>query len=205
MTRIVLALLAFLPLATAAGQAETAALPDRIGRPTRDTIHRLADSVKAAGLPAELLIAKAQEGALKQADDARILQAVRNLARRLAEARAALPRGAAAGTLVAAASALQAGIPVAVIARYASVASGAEADLAVAFVTLADLVASTVPPDAAASSVELLLRRRAREAEMAAFRAAVARDIQSGRTADAALSDRTRAAVQALGKGPALP
>jgi hypothetical protein len=78
--------------------------------------------------------------------------------------------------------------------RLASAGDGVdEADLAVALIALADLVASRVPPEAAASSIELLLKRRAPEAEITAFRAAVTRDILAGRPPEAALSVRARA------------
>jgi hypothetical protein len=165
-------------------------LPEKLSRETRDSMMLVINQAAAAGLPTDALYAKAAEGVLKRADDARILLAMRNLSRSLAAARASLPGAAAPGTIVAAASALQAGVEPGIIARYAAVSKGSEADLALAYVTLADLIASTVPAAAASRSVELLLRNGVREAELASFRAAVVRDIQSGAKPEDALKAR---------------
>ena len=73
-------------------------------------VERLADSVRAVGLPTDPLFAKAAEGTLKGADEQRVLVAVRRLARELSEARTALGDGATIAELVAGASALHAGV-----------------------------------------------------------------------------------------------
>lgn len=171
-------------LATTAG-AQT--LPERLSRATRDSMMVVIDQATASGLPTAPLYAKAAEGVLKRAEESRILMAVRNLSRALADARGSLPAGSADATVVAAAGALQAGAERGVIARYATVSKGSQSDLAIAYVTLADLIASSVPTAAAASSVEQLLRNGMREAELATFRAAVVRDIQAGTGPEEAL------------------
>lgn len=165
-------------------------LPETLSRDTRDSLHAIIRQSAAARVPTEPLFAKAAEGVLKRATEARILAAVRGLAHALAEARAQLPDSAAAGTVVAAASAIQAGVDRGVIARYAAVSNGSEADLAVAYVTLADLIASSVPIGAATESVERLLRTGVADTELAAFRAAIARDIQNGSRPEEALRAR---------------
>jgi hypothetical protein len=174
-------------------------LPAQLAAATRDTIARLADSARVRRLPAELLVAKASEGVLKGADDARVLRAVRSLMRALEEARGALSATAPASTLAAGANALRAGVSIDAL-RKLSVAHSAtsrdHADLAVALITLADLVANSVPPAIAASSVEALLRRGAAESEMAAFRTGVTEDIRLGRTPEAAVATRTRALIR---------
>src|SRR6185437_5079601 len=71
-------------------------------------VNRIADSVRASGVPRDPLVSKAAEGVLKGADDARILDVVRRFARELATARAALGTCATTPELVAAASALHA-------------------------------------------------------------------------------------------------
>lgn len=186
--------------AAAVAQSPTAELEGRISAATRDTIDRLIDSARAVGLPTGPIAAKAAEGVLKKVDDARIIRAVRNLVRQLATARTVLPRESGTGTLVAAANALQAGVSTRALARLAAASPENDAALAVGFVTLADLVASNVPPEAAASSIEQLLQRRAPETQMAALRSAVARDIQAGRSPEDALATRTKAVVQSLGR-----
>ncbi|HEU4995495.1 MAG TPA: hypothetical protein VFT29_11785 [Gemmatimonadaceae bacterium] len=174
--------------------------PKRISTESRTTLEQLADSAHQAGLPSDPLVAKAAEGVLKGADDARIVQAVRTLVRELGAARAALPPDSRPGTIVAGASALHVGVPPAALRRLwiAGNARPSEGDLAVALVTLADLVTSRVAPEAAATSVQLLLSRRATDAEMSAFRAAVARAISAGSAPDAAIADRTQSLVQQI-------
>jgi hypothetical protein len=197
---------AALPLVIARGVAAQVPLdwPARLSGATRDSLERVADSARAARLPVELLVAKSAEGVLKGADDARILRAVRGLARELGDARAALPVGATTATLAAGASALHAGVSAQTLRRLA--AAGADpADLAVGLVTVADLVAVRVPAEAAAASVEELLRRRAPEAELSAFRAGVAQDIAAGRSPESALTVRTQALVRILEAQPLKP
>lgn len=189
--------------AQAAGQLPAATnheFPKRISTESRMALEQLADSAHQAGLPIDPLVAKAAEGVLKGADDARIVQAVRTLVRELAAARAALPPDSRPGTIVAGASALHVGVPPAALRRLWSVGipRPGEGDLAVALVTLADLVTSRVAPEAAASSVQLLLSRRATDVEMTGFRAAVARDISAGSAPDAAIADRTQSLVQQI-------
>ena len=188
-----------------AAQSPTAELDGKLSSATRDTIDRLVDSARTAGLPTMPLVAKAAEGVLKRVDEARILRAVRNLVRQLHTARGVLSREAGTGTLVAAANALQAGVSTRALARLAAASPGDDAALAVGFVTIADLVASSVPAEAAAASIEQLLQRRAPEAELTALRSAVARDIQAGRSPEEALATRTKAVVQSLGGSPTRP
>ena len=180
-------------------RAASAQLPAGLGAASKDTLRRLVDSARAVGLPGEALIAKAAEGALKGADDARIIKAVRNLVRELADARAALPPRAAAGTLSAAASAIHAGVSAqAVRDLWTADQSLPESDLAIALVTLADLVASHVPGEMAANSLRELLRRRAPESQLAAFRLGVADDVRSGSSPESAIAVRTQAIMRAL-------
>ena len=199
------AVMTLLLASVAFGQSPTAELQGKLSSAARDTVDRIVDSARVAGLPTMPLVAKAAEGVLKRVDEARILSAVRNLATQLRVARGLLPRNGTAGTLVAAANALQAGVSTRALSRLAAAAPKDDAALAVAFVTLADLVASNVPADAAAVSIEQLLERRAPEADMAAFRSAVARDIQAGRSPEDALATRTKAAVKTLSGPPARP
>ena len=175
-----------------ASQAAAQTLPEKLSRETRDSLASVIAEAKTVGLPTDALYAKAAEGVLKRADEARILLAVRNLSRTLSDARSALPAGAASSTIVAAANALQAGVERGVISRYAAVSRGSQADLSVALVTLADLIASKVPTRAASQSVEQLLRHGVRDSELASFRAAVIGDIQAGSNPEDALRSRAR-------------
>lgn len=172
---------------------------------TRDTIARLADSLRAAGLPAEPLLAKAAEGRLKGADDARILRAVRALARELGEARSALPASASTATIVAAASAIHAGVRADDVRRVVTTRGASDGDMGVALVTLADLVASRVPPSDAVAAIANLLERRATEGDMTALRLGVAQDVGAGRAPAEAVQTRARVLVDRLDTRPGEP
>jgi hypothetical protein len=198
--RIALSVVIALVASRALHAQDAGALPARLSPAARDTIARLVDSARTRRLPTELLVAKASEGVLKGADDARVVRAVRSLLRELEDARSALPASSVA-TLAAAANALHAGVSVEELRKLAAAHAGAgrggdPADLAVALITLADLVANSVPPRAAAASVEELLRRGTPEAEMAAFRTGVAEDIRLGRAPETAIATRTRASAR---------
>ena len=188
-----IALVALLSASALNAQSE---LPATLSRPARDTIERLVEVARAAGAPIEPLIAKAHEGVLKRASEERIIWAVRLLLQRQTDARSVIP-GATSAALATAVSALQAGISVETLRKLVN-SSVNNGDREIAFITVADLVASRVPPEAAAASVEQLLRRRAPLAEFENFRATVTRDIAAGQSPDAALLSRTQALVRTL-------
>jgi hypothetical protein len=168
------------------------------------SVSRIADSAHAAGLPTEPLFAKAAEGTLKGADDARILAAVHRLARELAAARGVLGSAATGAELVAGASALHAGVPPSLLARVARASGerGAPGRLVMPLVVLADMVARHVSPDVAVSSLEGLVRRSAADAELATLRAAVERDIANGEGPDAATRTQTSVVLHTLDPRP---
>lgn len=198
---LVIALAIAAPLSAVGAQTPQGELPARLQPSARAAIERIVDSLKRAGLPVEPLHAKAAEGVLKGADDARIVSAVRSLARELGDARLALGEESTAAELVAGASALHAGVP-ADLLRQLRTARDAErlprGGLAVPLVVLADLVTRRVPADTAAASVATLIARRAPDAELAALRASVEQDIVAGRSPGAALQTRTQALVRTL-------
>jgi hypothetical protein len=183
--------------------AAQAAPQGRVSATTRATLDRLIDSIRVAGLPTTPLVDKIAEGSLKGADDARILRAVRTLARELGMARDALGGPADAAVLGAAASALHAGVPESDLRRMARAGPSVEpAALASALVTLVDLVAKQVPVAPATRSIEDLLKQRATERQFAALRADVGQDILSGRSPEQSLITRTTAQLRALDATP---
>jgi len=189
-----------------AQSAAEPALPSRLGAPARAAIQSLMDSVRAAGLPTGPLAAKAAEGALKGADDARIVDAVEALARALGEARAALGPTADPSVLDAGASALRAGVTPATLRSLGNAGAtpaGAPA-LAGALVTLVDFVAKGVPAGVASQSIEQLLRLGAPESRFVTLRSQVEADIRDGQSPEAAVATRVRTSVQQLG-APAAP
>ena len=177
-------------------------LPTQLAPATRQAIATLGDSLRALHLPAEPLYAKAAEGVLKAADDARILFAVRTLARELGEARAALGTNVDDADLVAGASALHVGATPAMLTQLrgthrAPLAAG-QASLATTLVALADLLTRHVPATAAAAAIDSLVARRAPADDFAALRAAVERDIDAGRAPEASVVQRTQVLLRGL-------
>ena len=191
-----------------------ALLPDRLAPATRVTIERLADSLSSERLPAYALRDKAAEGALKGADDGRILQAVTSLAARLRESRGLLGAGARDDELIASASALYAGVPNRGIARLADAqrqrnargnargSSGTYGSLSVPLMVLAELASSRVPSDLALASVDALLARGARDVDFGAFRLSVERDIRQGRSPKDAVSTGMQSTLRGIGRTP---
>jgi hypothetical protein len=170
-------------------------LPAQLAATTRQAIARLGDSLRAAHLPDEPLYAKAAEGVLKGADDARIVAATRRLARELSEARTSLGSGADDAELVAGASALHVGASAATLRQLRDThLAGARdgASLATPLVALADLLTRRVPALVAAAAIDSLVARRAPSDDFAALRAAVERDIDAGRAPEASVVQRTQ-------------
>jgi hypothetical protein len=189
-----------LVLATRLAGAQQSVLPDRLAPATRASIERLADSVRAVGLPAQPLYAKAAEGVLKGADDARIVAAIRTLARELGEARTALGEESNEAELIAGASALHAGAPASTLRRLRDSrgSRGGKGALAVPLVVLADLASRGIPPAIAGASLEALAARNASDDQFTALRAAIERDIEAGRPPADATTARTRALLGSI-------
>lgn len=172
-------------------------LPAQLAPATRQTIARLGDSLRASRLPDEPLYAKAAEGVLKGADDARILAVVRKWARELGEARMSLGSDAEDAELVAGASALHVGATPAMLkalrdTHLATTGAGARTSLAMPLVALADLLTRRVPASVASAAIDSLVARRAPGDDFGALRAAVERDIDAGRTPEASVVARTQ-------------
>jgi hypothetical protein len=172
----------------------TAADLTRLSAPVRDSIVRLGDSLRVAGLPDQPLYAKAAEGVLKGATETRILAVVRRLARQLGDARASLGSDADEAELVAGASALHEGATPEMLRRLAAArtaAGQAGGSLATPLVALADLLTRHVSPTVATAAIDSLISRSAPTSDFAALRAAVQRDIEAGRSPEASVTART--------------
>jgi hypothetical protein len=187
---IALALLALAPRPLA---AQDARLDARLDASTRDAVSAIVDSAHGEGIPGEPLVQKALEGASKHADDARILAAVRMLARELGDARAALGPSSSDAEVIAGASALHAGIAPAALTRMR--AARAQGSLTVALAVLTDLVARGVPGDTATRVISALTVAGAQDAELLRFRQGVELDIAGGATPSAAIGGRARSMV----------
>jgi hypothetical protein len=174
----------------------------RVPDAVRGQVDAVVDSARAAGLPAEVLIDRALEGASKGATGQHILAAVRRLALELGTARDALGSGSTAAEVMAGASALRAGATARDLAHLR--AQRSRQSLTVAAAVLADLVAVGVPVDTAIVAV-LALAEGADDTEYIAFRRNVERDIALGASPVAALGVRLDAAAELWGTDRAPP
>lgn len=191
--------LAMLPLAGAllilrpsTAAAQDPRLERRLDPATLESVTATIDSARLQGLPVEALVQRALEGAAKHAAPAQIAAAVRRLAMELATARQALGSVSSPMELEAAAGALRAGVRPADLTR---LRHRRTQSLTVALATLADLVASGVPPDSAAAAV-IALAASAGDDQMADFRRAVERDIALGAPPAVAAAVRVDAALR---------
>jgi hypothetical protein len=191
----------------ASGQAPAATLTS-LAPAARAAVEQIADSMRAARLPVEPLYAKVAEGRLKGAPDSAIVTAVRSLARRQLEVRAALGPNLDGGALGAAATALRAGVPTPTlqeIARLAASAHNPNAELTIALITVVDLLGQRVPLEPAVASMESLLSRDAGDDQYTRLRLSVEADIVAGQSPASAVRTRTDAIVKSLPGTPHLP
>jgi len=148
--------------------AQDPRLAARLPGGTAQAVQAWADSAIAQGLPPEPVVLKALEGASKGADSALILNAVRALVHRLAEARRALGPEASEAELVAGAAALRAG---AAPNRLADLkALRPREHLTVPLSVLADLLTAGVAGERAWSSIRDMATRGAPDADYLALR-----------------------------------
>ena len=178
------------------GTAQDPRLERRLDSATVAALGAVLDSARATGLPVEPLVQRALEGAAKRASSVRIVAAVRLLADEMGIARSALGPSSTPPELVAAASALRAGVrPVDLTALRQRRNTG----LTVSLAAVTDLVTSGVPPDSAAAAV--LALAAARDDQIVDFRRAVERDIALGAPPAAAAAVRVNAALHDVTPG----
>ena len=197
-----LGLAAFLALMVPAAVIAQDPRLSRFNADTRAAIAALLDSARAGGLPTEPLLDRALEGAAKGASSEQIVIATRRLAGNLARARDALGAKASPAELESGAAALRAGADSTVLAALRR--SRPRQSLTVPLAVLADLVASGVPADTAASAV-LALAPIAADDALIEFRRDVERDIALGAHPAAAAMVRTYSDATIESAGPRPP
>jgi hypothetical protein len=189
-------LVALLALAAAPAAAQDPRL-DRLDSATRAAVGAVIDSARAAGLPTEPLVDRALEGATKHAPGDVIATAVRRLAGQLGRAREILGARASSAELESGAAALRAGAGPEVLAELRR--SRPRRPLTVPLAVLADLVASGVPSDTAATVVRALVR--AADDDLIAFRRSVEHDIALGALPGTAAARNSENALNSAGDG----
>lgn len=162
----------------------------RLDRRVQAEVGALVDSARRLGIPTEPVVDKALEGAAKRAPHERIVVVVRSRFRELVTARNALGGGAMDAELIAAADALHAGARAEVITTLRTRRPGVP--LTIPLAVLADLIARGVPADTASSAVLALATTPATDAQFAALRDDIERDIAKGAPPAIAASVRTR-------------
>ena len=162
----------------------------RLDRRVQGEVAALVDSARSLGIPTEPVVDKALEGAAKRAPNDRIITVVRSRFRELVAARGALGSGAMDAEIIAAADALHAGASAQVITALRTRRPGAP--LTIPLAVLADLIARGVPADTASTAVLALAETPATDAQFAALRADIERDIARGAPPAIAADLRTR-------------
>ena len=178
------------------GTAQDPRLERRLDSATVAALGTVLDSARATGLPVEPLVQRALEGAAKHASSVRIVAAVRLLADEMGTARSALGSSSTPPELVAAASAIRAGVRP---ADLTALRQRRNTGLTVSLAAVTDLVTSGVPPDSAAAAV--LALAAARDDQIVDFRRAVERDIALGAPPAAAAAVRVNAALHDVTPG----
>ena len=175
------------------GEAQDARLSAQLDAETQSRVSLVIERARAASLPIEPLVDKALEGARKRAPNARIVDAVRTLAARLESSRVAMGNASTEAELVAAASALQAGVGTDVLTRLRHERGGRS--LAVPLVVLGDLVTRGVPHDTASALILLVAHEGLGDETLLAIQRDVQRDVRDGAHPAAAAAIRARGAV----------
>jgi hypothetical protein len=162
----------------------------RLDRRVQAEVASLIDTARSLGIPTEPVVDKALEGAAKRAPNERIIVVVRSRFRELVAARGALGSGAMDVEIIAAADALHAGASVQVITALRT--RRPTVPLTIPLAVLADLIARGVPADTASTAVLALASTPATDAQFAALRDDIERDIAKGAPPAIAASVRTR-------------
>jgi hypothetical protein len=165
-------------------------LSERLDPETASRVGELVEQAKKKGLPADALVARALEGASRQATGARIIAAVQNLSGALETSRDMLGDRSAPAELVAGAAALAAGVPPDTLASLRG-ARGKD-PLVVPLVVLTDLVTRQVPLETACAAVLAASRKRVNDSDLMRLRQRIDQDIRAGASPGNATILRTR-------------
>lgn len=184
--------------------AQDPRLLERLEPETARAAQAVVDSAHAVGLPSEPLIQRALEGAAKNASGARIVAAVRDLARLMDEARSELGTVSSPAELVAGADALSLGATRATLRQLRS-ARPEEASLTAPLVALVALFQYGVAPEAGADMIVELARAGVNDASFAELGTQVAGDIRSGMAPTEAARARSRQLLAEPGRPPPEP
>lgn len=168
---------------------------ERLDPSVRAAVTAVVDEARRDGLPTQPLVSKAIEGTTKGASGERIVQAVRAYKEACHRARDAMGKQSSEAEIVAAAGALQGGVPEDTLAHLRS--ARPRDSLVVPLVVLSDLIARSVPVSVASVAVLAPTRAGARDSDLLVLREHVEKDIRSGIAPGSAASLQSRAWLSA--------
>ena len=160
------------------------------------TIQQLVDSLAATGVPSQILIDKAVEGARKGAPPERVLSVIRSYAGHIRTAQTILGSGMRNDVYQAAANALLAGVSVKVLHDLHALRPPPK--LVLPLVVVTDLTLRGVPEDSAAVYVTRLLAADARDSDLAELQQSVAQGIIAGTRPAVAASSAAQQTLRRL-------
>ena len=172
-------------------------------RETTAQLNRIFESVKAANLPTEPIIAKARFAMRVHAPMVRLIPALEAVASRLEDARTALGAASPKADIVAGQDALMTGVTKDMLHQIR--VAQPKGSVAVPIGVMAQLVASGVPPKQATEIVSALVRGNATNVQLVALGNNVSQDVVAGAGASSALQIRleTLKPLLAYGTGAA--
>ena len=189
------------PARVIADASEEARLRARLGPDRAAPVIEIVRRAEAQGLPTSSLVARALEGASRQADSAAIVNAVRRHASGLAAARQALGPSARPAELDAGAGALLAGVPVdSLLGLKRARPTGS---LTIPLIVLSDLVARGISPVFASGTVLSATRAGAADLALLQMRERINERIRRGEAPMGASREGLRELLSRT--GPAAP
>lgn len=203
MRRHSLVALAALAIATRGIAAQDPDPLSRLDPNTRYLVEVIVDSARTAGVPTRPLVLKALEGSSKRADNRRIVAAVRAVLHSELDTRVALGSNLSESEWTAAASALQAGVPLEVLSKFRADRGGKP--LMRALIVLTDLIQRGVPVESASSAIMQLWQRGAGDGDFYGLWKNVEEDIHSGQNPGTALQQRMREVPVRAAPGSQVP
>jgi hypothetical protein len=181
-------------------ESEEARLRARLAPDVAAPVIEIVRSAASQGLPTSPLVARALEGASRQADGALILQAVRRHAMGLAAARRALGPSASPAELDAGAGALLAGMPEdSLVGLKRARPTGS---LVIPLIVLSDFMARGVPPVSASGTLIAATRAGAADPALLRMRERINQRIQRGEAPMGASREGLRELLSKTDPGP---
>jgi hypothetical protein len=178
-----------LGVSSAVARAQTSFDVAGADRETIAQLTRILESVRAANLPTEPLVAKASLAARFHAEPARMIAAVRAVATHLQDARDALGDAAPTSDILAGANALgTTGVTKQMLRQVR--AAHPNGSIAVPLGVMAQLVATGVAPNEAVDIVGRLVRAKASNAQLVSLGNDVSQDVNAGAGPASALQIR---------------